>query len=96
MERGIFSQSSDEDDGPACDWSNVQAGRMRGYGDEDSQASEDSAASECESDGIVHHVVRIDEFDFASASGNNVSSSPASPPLLQHHVSHVCQRPHHS
>ena len=62
-ERGIQSESSDEEDGPQSCWSNPLAGRMRGFDDEDesvSSASADEAAA-CKSDGkdAVH-----DDIDF--------------------------------
>ena len=52
-ERGIQSESSDEEDGPQSCWSNPLAGRMRGFDDEEesvSSASADEAAA-CKSDG---------------------------------------------
>ena len=59
-ERGIESESSDEDDVPKCNWGNALSGRMGGYDDDgDSNSSEGEApvsGSDAEDGDVVQNI----------------------------------------
>ena len=65
IERGILSESSDEDDGPQDNWSNPLAGRMHGFDDDDDDdesASSEGEAPVCEADAEQGEVVHDNDF----------------------------------